>query len=307
MLIEGTDCKSAPSGCSSVTQVDVPRSPEDFMWVFPSGCQTACTREGQGTLIGPSQPVTSWTWWLNEEIMSSGTGLTEPLLVNASGTYNLVLNVGDCTFESKPLNYTANLCDKCDINSVKVIEGIKRREDAFCSFNLNLKIDSDVTIAVTLTAPNNEVVIVPTTFMVNTGIEAYPFVVIPISPNFQGGIVHLILTATDDGKPCNYEFDIVMPACGGVGESKMAPEASGVSIVLAPNPAKAQVTMHYKGLDSAAEVTLYDLTGRKVASYHTEGTTGELLMATDSYPSGVYIVTVRSKSGLLSQQKLVIE
>jgi PKD repeat protein len=297
------------NGCSSVEQIDVPKSPDNFMWVFPSGCQTACTRDGQGTLIGPSQPVTTWTWWLNEAILSTGTGLTEPLPVNANGTYNLVLQANNCTFVSKPLTYTAKLCDKCDIDSVDILGEITRRNDGFCSFNLILKIDSNVTAAVTFTAPNNEVVVLPSAFTVNAGINEYPFVIIPVAPNFQGGDIQLVLTATDDGRPCNYEFTVHLPACGQPtgGGSKPGAAANPLSIVLAPNPAKAQVTMHYQGLDSAAEVTLYDLTGRKVASYHTEGTAGELLMPTDSYPSGVYIVTVRSKNGLLSQQKLVIE
>ncbi|WP_162126642.1 T9SS type A sorting domain-containing protein [Flavobacterium phycosphaerae] len=293
-------------GCSSVEQIDVPKKPDDFMWVFPSGCQTTCVREGQGTLIGPSQPVDQWTWLFNNEVLGEGTGFTPPMPVSASGTYNLVLNAGGCAFTSKPLDYVANLCEKCDIKSVDILE-IGRIDGPICSFNVYIKIDSVLAGAVTLTASNNDVVVVPTSFMLNAGAHIYPFVMIPVGPNFSGGIIHLLLSTTDDDKPCTYDFTLDLPTCEGVGQTKLVSAPTHGSLVIVPNPAKTQVAVQYKDFGSAVAISIYDLTGRIVATYHTQETEGEWNIATDGYPSGVYIVVVRSKDGLVSQQKLVIE
>ncbi|MFM2214285.1 MAG: hypothetical protein RL427_1548 [Bacteroidota bacterium] len=296
------------NGCSSTSQVDVPKSPENFMWIFPSGCQTTCASEGQNVLIGPRLPVEMWAWLHNEEVVSSGTGFTEPLNLTGNGSYNLMVNNGVCTFMSNPLDYTAQACEKCDIKSVKV-DYIHRREDKFCSFDVGLQIDSNVSGSFALTAPNNDVIISPTAVSVAAGAFTYPFVIIPVGSNFAGGVIHLVLSATSDEKPCYTDFTFELPACDGStgSENKVAASAKPYRITLTPNPAKSSVMLQYEGVDSATDVSLYDLSGRALAAFRTETATGELLIATDKYPPGIYLVVVRSEHGLLSQQKLVIE
>jgi hypothetical protein len=114
-------------------------------------------------------------------------------------------------FESAPLNYTARECDKCDIKTVELEKEIVRRDDKYCSFDVQLAIDSNVGGNFSITPLFNDVIVVPSTF-------------------------------------------VIQPA-----------------------------------------------------TYRTEEPAGALQIATDSYPSGVYLVVVRSKNGQLNQQKLVIK
>jgi hypothetical protein len=71
--------------------------------------------------------------------------------------------------------------------------------------------------------------------------------------------------------------------------------------------APSKLAVHYNGLPNASLLELYDITGRQLAAYPINGTDGDLVVPTSTYPSGIYIVVVRTEKGLLSQQKLVIE
>ena len=78
-------------------------------------------------------------------------------------------------------------------------------------------------------------------------------------------------------------------------------------IQLAPNPAKDNVTISYNNLAVNASITLYDLTGRSLASFNNETTTGTIAVDTANYPTGMYRVVVRENEAIISQQKLIIE
>lgn len=114
----------------------------------------------------------------------------------------------------------------------------------------------------------------------------------------------------ENGQPCIYEFTVNIPACDGETNTKINanPTATtSVKVVLAPNPAKEQVTLYYTDLPNASVLELYDITGRQIAAYNINGNDGDLTVPTNMYPTGIYIVVVRTAKGLLSQQKLVIE
>ena len=78
-------------------------------------------------------------------------------------------------------------------------------------------------------------------------------------------------------------------------------------VQLAPNPAKEFVTISYNELTANSTITLYDLTGRSLANYNNENTTGTIDVNTASYPGGIYIVVIKENDEIISQQKLVIE
>lgn len=299
-------------GCSAASQVDVPKNLEDFLWIFPTGCIDACIRkEGEPTLIGPRLPLDFWEWTYNGNTEFYGHHtFPEPLHLTAgSGTFNLALTQGECTLVSAPLDYTRNNCDKCLIDKVDVID-IKNEESRYCSYTVTLKITSSVTFPATLIVQNNEVVLNPAGLTISSGTSNYVFAVYPMSGFMGGSVIFQVNGFLESGKPCIYEFAINIPSCTGEINTKIdaaAIAAMPVKVVLAPNPAKDQVTVHYNGLPSAATVELYDITGRYIANYALNTTDGDLVVPTANYPSGVYIVVVRTDKGLLSQQKLVIE
>ncbi len=105
---------------------------------------------------------------------------------------------------------------------------------------------------------------------------------------------------------------IEIPPCETGGQESKETTAVGATIekagiVLSPNPAKEQVTITYKALPAEATIAVYDLTGRNLAVYSSVATEGSLIVPTSTYPAGIYLVVVRGASGLIAQQKLIIE
>ena len=298
--------------CSATTQTDVPKNPEDFIWIFPTGCMSKCFSESTTpTIIGPNLPLTNWNWTLNDEsILNGQDSFPTPIGVNHSGTYNLEINTGQCSIVSPPLNYQINNCEKCKLEVV-VKEIIKNSENHYCSFDVSLNIfnGSGSLINATIIAPNNDVVVVPSSLQITAGTAPYHIQLIPIG-NFTGGLINLqIIGTTKEGKPCIYEFSIDLPSCiqeTGKGATSSKTDTNN-RIVIAPNPAKEQVTINYNELNNNSTIEVYDLTGRALANYTITTTSGSITIPTSSYPVGVYIVVVKTGTSLVTQQKLIIE
>eukprot|EP01032_Pedospumella_encystans_P007924 gene7924-9443_t len=83
-------------GCTVRSQIDIPKDPEFYAWIFPSGCIAACDyKEGFGYLIGPRLPLHYWGWLQDNNIVSEGTdSFPEPFEVTGTGIYNLSYNTG---------------------------------------------------------------------------------------------------------------------------------------------------------------------------------------------------------------------
>jgi len=77
---------------------------------------------------------------------------------------------------------------------------------------------------------------------------------------------------------------------------------------LYPNPADAYVTIDFELPKEVEEATLVlaDLSGRVMDRIPFIGTKGQQLLDTRKLPSGMYIISVVSKTGILKRDKLVI-
>ncbi len=116
---------------------------------------------------------------------------------------------------------------------------------------------------------------------------------------------------TLNNKPCSSDFNLILPLCNQTGDVRMAqaPEKSDkplAIVTLAPNPTRNEVTLTYGNIALASSVSLYDLSGRELGVFGLEGTSGTLVLTTQNYPSGIYLVVVYNKEGVVAQKKLII-
>lgn len=302
-------------GCSATAQIDVPRNPEDYIWVFPAGCISTCVDiNGHPTLIGPRLPLTYWAWLINgSNVMSDHDSYTEPIDIALTNEINLEINTGACGIVSPTLNYTANdHCTKCPTNNITVDE-VTPIEGPFCSFEVKLTITSMGDFTGILSAPNDDFVVVPSQLNIVTGLNSVVVTIIPLD-NFTGGNVLFQIEGTlKDGTPCITQFEINVPSCPGLeeGSSKTNLEkeigAKKATVVMAPNPADAEVVLTYDSLLVNSTIALYDLTGRLLTDFTVTTTQGSLVIPTAIYPSGTYIVVVRSNGFIVAQQKLIVK
>ncbi|MGL2965861.1 PKD domain-containing protein [Flavobacterium sp. XGLA_31] len=296
-------------GCSSTAQIEVPKSPEDYIWVFPTGCVDFCRIDQNGTLLGPLQTLEGWAWMENGETVSSDDGLTLPYTITnvpeSNGTYNLSITSGNCELTSGPLSFTTHGCDECQFTQLN-LELKEVTSEPFCTYTVILNIQSPNAGDLTITVLGNSMIVSPNAlYMEGTVGYSIPITMVPLS-SFAGGTYTVELSGVFAGKICKRQLELHLPECGPK-PNKANIEGKNPIFVLAPNPARDSVTMTYSDIASDSSVTVYDLLGRTMGTYSITGITGSMVINTQGYPKGVYIVMVTDANGSQWKQKLIID
>lgn len=91
---------TAPTGCSITAQVQTPHNPERTLWIVPQGCYKICASYGS-YLLAPYGFYDGYEWMVNGWTSQAGNNTFIPnQMVNQSGTYQLSITQGICTFYS---------------------------------------------------------------------------------------------------------------------------------------------------------------------------------------------------------------
>lgn len=298
------------AGCSVTSEINIPRNPEGFLWVFPTGCYNLCDKQDIGTLIGPSKSFDQWSWYLDGSQVSTGSGFVQPYDVVQSGTYNLELKNEFCSKLSAPMNLDLQ---KCDCKHRVSIKEITTDTKPFCHYNMHFTIDNPAgyPISVSLSAPNGEGVFVPSTINVPAGGGSFDVAFIPFSSFAGGSVIMAFQSLLEAGEICRYEMKVAFPqSCfydrgAGVDNAVAVSEAS---LKIIPNPVTDRVGLHYdfSAVSKGSKVIeIYGITGYLLESYVSESSTGIWDINLEKYPSGQYIVTMREDGAIVSQKNLI--
>ena len=298
-------------GCSSTAQVTVPKNPDNYSWIFPTGCVTSCDKEAEGTLIGPSLPLPYWAWLFNGDTLYSGNdSFPTHFPIIQTGTYNFVSNTGLCENTSPPFNYTRQRCERCLLEDI-VVKEMQKNDTKYCSFSVILTIISNYTDSVTavLTSYGDEAIISPSTITLTPGANNYHFTFVPIN-GFTGGNINLLLTIKDRDKTCQTPFGITLPNCGEASNeegSKTALSEGAGDIILYPNPAKNEVHIAFTAAGNDSVLEIYDLTGRLIDSHASKEPKGDWTLSLNNFAAGVYVVVLYEHGQVVLQKKLIKE
>jgi PKD repeat protein len=303
-------------GCSTSAQVYVPRSPQAYMWVFPEGCYSKCKDEA-AYLLGPTFPFFSWSWLLDQQVLSYGmNSVPANLPLQNSGTYNLQLNSGLCDFTSPSMNLTAS--DNCpDCELIVKIKKISLNPGGICSYTVILDIEhnSGPAFQAALVSNNANLIITPGGFTIQPGTNTYSFNVIPIN-GFTGGNISLSILGTlikDDREiKCATSLFLELPQCStgearpdNSADTKMVQPIVG-NITLYPNPAADKVNIRFETPPGDNQIEIYDLTGRLISSFINKDNQGVYELDLAPMETGVYIVLLRQGGAVLMQRKLQV-
>lgn len=295
-------------GCHTSAQTDVPKDPEFYSWIFPSGCYDFC-KESEGYLIGPRTVLSYWSWNKNTISYLAGTdSFPQQFSVGGAGDYSFTLNTGDCSLTTEPLVYSEVRCSDCDIKEVVLLD-LSTNDEKFCSFDIVLNIESSDFLNAVISSVTGNMIVSPSGFSISNGSNNYQFTVIPVG-NFAGGVVEFLIEGmTKEGQLCRYKFYLDLPSCGEQeATSTRITEDKRVefsTLELYPNPTKDQVTLSYTGLDNSHQISIFDLTGRLMQLIQPTLGRTETVVDMAKYPTGVYIVVVRKEGNLISQHKLI--
>lgn len=102
------------NGCVVQNSISVPRSLEEYMWVFPTGCFCA---QQSSYVIGPLISL-NWAWLRDGSVSSSGGwGPMAPYTLTPGHIYNMYLDNGWCQLKSDDMHYMSDTCERLPRNA----------------------------------------------------------------------------------------------------------------------------------------------------------------------------------------------
>ncbi|WP_054512693.1 PKD domain-containing protein [Chryseobacterium sp. ERMR1:04] len=299
---------TAPSGCTSSSQVQVPLSIESLIWVFPTGCYDECTREGR-SILGPKGIFNHHDWQLfGNNIQSGNNSLINPLFINTPGSYQLYIEHFGCQYTAGTMNFFPG--KECGIETQCKLEAkidpMKWDKD---HYNVYGSIYNGATSPITLTVSslNGYGSYIPSIITIPAGgtydMSANPLAFYP-NNSFPGGADEILFQTQD----CKIVVKVEVPNFENkLAISKSESTASLSSLKIAPNPAKEKVRISYNtGSEKlqAKQITIFDARGNIKFRKELKASSGEVDVEVSSWLQSVYIVIVQTGDTSL-QGKLI--
>jgi hypothetical protein len=166
-------------------------------------------------------------------------------------------------------------CEHCEIDGVKIVE-VYEIDGPYCTFTYMIEITSAYpnNMNVTISDLNNNVLILPLSHTLTTGVNTIYLTVIPQSP-FNGGVTTWIINGTMlidvVYVDCVFEFEVDVPVCNGPTAPKgILQDETNTSLMaedilkIFPNPASDMVQLNYNLTKENAELEIYDFSGRSI-------------------------------------------
>ncbi|RWW96615.1 PKD domain-containing protein [Flavobacterium cerinum] len=303
---------TSESGCKTSLQIDVPKSLESYMWIFPSGCYTFCDKFETGTLLGPSiEEFDNWSWRSNGVSVLAGTGeVSQYNIPSASATYNMALGNAQCTFVSPDLNIRVDNCG-CVIDAT--LNSITAQTSPFNQYVLSYHIGNNNSqpISVTISTSNNVGIFQPSTVSVPPGGGNFTFSLLP-DQDFQGGSAKIRMNSINsERRPCFRDFSVMLPSFA-VSRPAGVEETNKIenSLLIVPNPVIQEVKFVFE-IESIILVNnpiieLFDPMGRLLDYYIPKTEKGSWLLDLGHYAAGNYVVTLKENGKILLQKNVLV-
>jgi len=299
------------SGCTATASINVPKSPDEFLWIFPDGCFEYCdldVRQDPPYIIGPIPPFQDYVWDLNNTGISQ-SGQVQPYDLSLNdGILNLSLNNEfNCTVTSPDLDLKVIACrENCNVD-MHIID-INRIEDGnFINYSLQGEFINANNFPISITLNSNNGVFVPSVFSIpaNSSISfgpANPLIFIP-DANFTGGLDIINIEGQTAGLPlCLQEMKIEYPML----QSRARAELKATPNTVEHTTALSYELTHIKNLGQA-NIEVYNMLGYVMDKRVLKQTDGTLNLNMSAYTSGKYIVVLKHNGQILTQLILIKE
>ncbi len=307
------------NGCGSSAEVDLPKDPEVYMWVFPTGCYEFCQKELPKYVNGPIPSFNKWEWWQDGGILSGGSGVVPPLVITKPGTYNMGLDNGYCYRKSGDMDVSVVECP-CPFEFG--VKGVTYKQtNQGCIVLVDFTAYNTTGSPVSFTISSNQGFLMVSSGILNPGPNNFTMQ-FSANPGFTGGPVTFTIIGTDpkSGKRfmCETRYEL-KPCSGGYAKTTGRTEQDGVSSVtsgdnnnlqVAPNPARTTVNLSYYMAGGETQdqrsIEVYDYAGRKVAHFDLNNASGSVMLDTQQYPSGMYLVVLMKNGQQVLHSKLSV-
>jgi hypothetical protein len=306
-----------PGGCTETFQFDVPKDPEVYFWIFPSGCYDFCYKEEQDAnfeILGPAPTISfaGWEWIKDGSIDQSGTDVVPNYTISQSGIYEMTLDNGDCKKTTDTMEVNMQSC-KCSVKYE--VKGIKTDYKPFCHYIVDFHIDNPYSypIVVNISANAGMGIFQPGAVTIPPGGGSVSVNFIPTG--FTGGSLEIVMTSVNEkGEMCKTTQKWNFPDCRGEAKSGGAgDDADNIlaknSLLVSPNPTPNATGLTYTFASEKAQVRtieIYSLMGVLLEKHTPEAQMGTWNVDLGRYAAGQYIVVMR-EDGILLDQKAIIK
>ena len=300
-------------GCETVVDIDVPKSPDEFIWIFPEGCIDYCRFGEDPYLIGPIPEFGAYQWIDDAVVVDSGNDAVVPDLVindGMSSNRNLQLSLSNnnCTVTSDILDVNLILCQEGCESIEFNISNVILFSEPFEFYELYGSITNTYSVTTTFifTATNGDGIFNPSSITLAPG-QTYnfsPLVFIPNS-NFTGGAIDISVKHQQLGETiCLSDYSVRLS-----GESQARSEAFIESV--SPNPFQQNIQVDLHIPDDLKEQTfmlkVYDIQGRKHFDHNIDNTQSSQNLQVENLPLGQFILTLEIDGKLIDQKHLIKE
>lgn len=295
----------AGNDCPVLQHLFVPKDPEIYLWLFPTGCIDLCKiqMESQIHLPAPNAPFYPYTWSLDDMVSLQGDEFSPPYLLPSEGSLALSLqNELTCEVISEPLYIQEIDCQPCDPRRVLRWGGVHTKPYLYHSISGYLTNNFGTDITVSISSPEGYGVFVPSQIYITAG-SVYTFDPLEFIPGsaFSGGSLTIQFIIKDkDGKLICITQSIIETSSG---RPLLAEEGR---LVVVPNPVLESSTFVYDiGSTTDASLRVYDLLGIQRFEFAIHQSSGVVEFDMSALPTGNYIVVIFSEDQVLQQQLFV--
>lgn len=300
-------------GCLSSATIQVPRNPEDYLWVFPTGCYAFCTQEMPKTIHGPIIPFTYWAWIKDGSPDLNSNGYVDPYTIHHSGIYNLQLQNDYCEKTSGDLDLSIKDCGDCKLRFRMDIRCIK--SDDGCIFQVIVTVFNPTPYNINVNLSTTAGYFVPGSITLAPGNNVLGLQFVP-GPGYVDGFYFVTYSSSYydvDAKKMVYcmftdKANFPKNCCQSADRpaSSQNDVVGGTLLTLLPNPAQNSVRLRYAFEKEANDmrVELFDMHGNRLKAVQTEASEGVLEWEMSPYAAGVYLVVLRQDGKIIRQAKL---
>lgn len=301
-------------GCRSSNTLTVNRNPEEYLWVFPTGCYELCWQDMPKGLHGPIIPFQYWEWHHDLGNNHAGSGPVDIYEIQQEGNYHLYLENQWCGKQSGNMDLRLSDCGDCHFEfNANAYCNPHPNDPCAISFDLNLYSNGPMNI--NLHSPMG--MFLPSSILLMPG--ATPPTV-DFFPNaaYVPGMQTIVLDGSyynhegQVGMKCRQEVNVQFPnlCCGQDNPEGKAgkPAIMGNRLQLLPNPARNQVNIRYRFENEAnnKSIELYDMQGKMLIGEEVTTHQGALEWRLDAYAAGIYFVVMKTGDKTVEYRKLSI-
>lgn len=292
-------------GCEVTQTIFIPKDPNVYTWIFPTGCVTICPEDG-AYLIGPSPNVFFYpSTWANTSVgnYDYNYGVTPDNTNIKEGQNYLFLNNGTCEVNSDKLCVKVECGEKkCDVRYR--IKPLKCDKNEFSQFIFIFDLIADNPHGVDVYASLNSPVgyFIPSNFVIpaNSGTVQQVIFVANTPFNYMFDYTFIFQNGSENIR-CRYSEQIHMERLCAQTNYKLAS-----AMTLYPNPTTNATTAKIEELDITEPTFLevYNMIGIKVHQAKVTSLTNNVI-PTYNWPAGNYIVVIKQNNEIKLQTHLI--